>query len=104
MNKQTISICNEARKFYDLDGSRFCEFPIYGRARVLRVGEKDVLYQQAYSKDGPYVLVPGYMISSIFHEDGKKCCNVYPIKEKCERENIEKLLSERVRGCVNFWY
>ena len=103
MVKKIVSMCKEAKKFSGLEGSRFCEFPLFERARVLKIGARDVLYQQAYSRDGPYVLVPGYLNSEIVFEEGKKCCSVYPIRDESEKFQIEELLAAKTVGSINFW-
>lgn len=97
------SLCNETRKFSGLEGSRFCEFPLFERARILKIGSKDVIYQQAYSSDGPYVLIPGYMSSEVINGENGKYCHVFPICSKEEKEKIEGLLAAKTIGYVNFW-
>jgi hypothetical protein len=103
MAKRIGSLCNETRKFSGLEGSRLCEFPLFERARVLKIGSKDVIYQQAYSSDGPYVLVPGYMTSEVMAGEKGKYCNVFPISDKEEKEKVEGLLAAKTIGEANFW-
>ncbi len=103
MAKRIGSLCNEIRKFSCLEGSKFCEFPLFERARVLKIGSKDVIYQQAYSHDGPYVLVPGYMTSEVLKGENGKYCSVFPINSKEEKDKVEGLLAAKTVGCVNFW-
>ena len=103
MVKRVESLYNETRKFSGLEGSRFGECPAFERARVLKIGNMDVIYQQGYSRDGPYVLIPGYLVSGIIIGESGRYCSVFPIKDESERGEIEKLLTEKIKGYINFW-
>jgi hypothetical protein len=104
MVKRVESLYNETRKFSGLEGSRFGECPAFERARILKMeGGKEIIYQQAYSSNGPYVLVPGYLVSEIITDKATKSCNVFPIKDECEMKYIKQLISAKAIGEVNFW-
>lgn len=102
-----VSVTNingDTRKFSGLEGSKTEGFPIFDRARILRrCNGQEIVYQQGYSRDGPYVLIPGYLVSKIIVDESGRHCNVFPIKDESEREYIKDLLAAKTIGEVNFW-